>query len=69
MIKWQIEFFSLSKAAAFNWAAALINAANAAKAKSQLSHRDALLLKARCVPSTGQYLDTIRMTRLALLAE
>ena len=33
MIKWQIEFFSLSKAAAFYWAKALTNAANAAKAK------------------------------------
>ena len=37
MIKWQNGFFGDSKAAAFDWAEALSNAANAAVAKSQLS--------------------------------
>ena len=64
MIKWQNGIFGDSKAAAFDWAEALSNAANTPKSTVP---RDALLLEVRRVPSAGMYLDTIRQTRLALL--
>ena len=64
MIKWQNGIFGDSKAAAFDWAAAL---SNAAVAKKTTVPRDVLLLEVRRVPSAGMYLDTIRQTRLALL--
>ena len=67
MIKWQNGIFGDSKAAAFDWAAPLSNAANAAVAKKTTVPRDVLLLEVRRVPSAGMYLDTIRQTRLALL--
>ena len=53
----------------FVWAKALVSKANAAQAPNLLSHRDALNLEVRGVPSAGQYLDTIRLTRLALLPD
>lgn len=51
------------------WAEALASAANAAPAKKPSVPRDALLLEGRRVSSVGQYLDTIRQTRLALLPD
>jgi hypothetical protein len=67
MMKWQNGFFGDSKAAAFDWAEALSSAANAAVAKKPSVPRDALILEVRRIPSDGKYLDTIRLTRLALL--
>ena len=69
MIKWQKGFSGLSKVTEFGWALALTNSANAAQTKNPLSRSDARLLKVRSVSSAGQYLDTIRQTRLALLSE
>ena len=66
----QNGFLGVSKAAALGWAEALASAENAGPAtKAICPKEDALLLEGRRVPSDGQYLDTIRQTRLALLPE
>ncbi len=69
MRKWRNGIFGVSKAAALGWAEALASTTNAAAAKKPSVLRDALLLEGRHVPSTEQYPDTIRQTRLALLPE
>jgi len=66
----QNGFIGVSKAAALGWARGPGERRERYyRHKSHLSQGDAFLLEGRRVPSDGQYLDTIRQTRLALLSE